>query len=250
MSDTMLMLPELWMEIVAVLALSALLSLLAYKMDLLTKSGCISAAVMGIIVGICGSLSWLLLLIVFTLLGFAATIVGLSKKKEKGLQEGTHGERTYKNVLGVAIPCCVFAFINILTNDSHYYLMMIGYISTIAVAAADTTASELGTKDAKVYLITTLKRVEPGTDGGISKFGTLVSLLASVFVTLIGWLVINQSISDIKILIPMAAGFIGCMLDSVVGATLETWGYVNKYGNNCITGLAGAAIGVLIAYLL
>ena len=48
----------------------------------------------------------------------------------------------------------------------------------------------------------------------------------------------------------MAAGFIGCMLDSVVGATLETWGYVNKYGNNCITGIAGAAIGVLIAWLL
>ena len=245
----MLLMPELWMEIVAVLALSALLSLLAYKMDLLTTSGCISAAIVGAFIGICGSLSWLILLIVFTLLGFIATLVGLSKKKEKGLQEGTHGERSYKNVLGVALPCCVFALINITTQDAYYYYMMIGYISTIAVAAADTTASELGTKDSKVYLITTFKRVEPGTDGGISAFGTLVSLLASVAVTLIGWPVINQSI-DIMILIPMAAGFIGCMLDSVVGATLETWGYVSKYGNNCITGIAGAAIGVLIAYLL
>ena len=246
----MLVMPELWMEIVAVLALSALLSLLAYRMDLLTKSGCISAAMMGVIVGICGSLSWLILLIVFTLMGFAATVIGLSKKREKGLQEGTHGERTYKNVLGVAIPCCVFAFINIITNDSHYYLMMIGYISTIAVAAADTTASELGTKDPNVYLITTFKRVEPGTDGGISRFGTIVSLLASIVVTLIGWLVINQSLSDIFVLIPMAAGFIGCILDSVVGATLETWGYVDKYGNNCLTGLAGAAIGIGIAMLV
>ena len=237
------------MEIVAVLALSALLSLLAYKMDLLTTSGCISAAIVGIFIGICGSLSWLILLIVFTLLGFVATLVGLSKKKEKGLQEGTHGERTYKNVLGVALPCCVFALINIITQDSHYYYMMIGYISTIAVAAADTTASELGTKDSKVYLITTFKRVEPGTDGGISLFGTVVSLLASIAVTLIGWPIINQSV-DIMILIPMAAGFIGCMLDSVVGATLETWGYVDKYMNNCMTGIAGAAIGVLIAYLL
>ena len=246
----MLLMPEPWMEIIAVLVLSALLSLLAYKMDLLTSSGCISAAVVGIVIGICGSLSWLILLIVFTLLGFAATLFGLSKKKEKGLQEGTHGERNYKNVLGVALPCCVFAIINILTHDSHYYLMMIGYISTIAVAAADTAASELGTKDSRVYLITTFKRVEPGTDGGISPFGTLISLIASVVVTLIGWPVINQSMDDIFILIPMAAGFIGCMLDSVVGATLETWGYVNKYGNNCITGIAGAAIGVLIAYLL
>ena len=246
----MLLLPELWMEIVAVLALSALLSLLAFRLGLLTKSGCISAAAMGVFIGLCGSLSWLILLIVFTLLGFVATVIGLSKKREKGLQEGKHGERDYRNVLGVALPCCVFAIINILTQDSHYYLMMIGYISTIAVAAADTTASELGTKDSKVYLITTFKRVEPGTDGGISLFGTTVSLMASVAVTLIGWLVINQSLDDIFVLIPMAAGFIGCMLDSVVGATLETWGYVDKYGNNCITGIAGAAIGVLIAWLL
>ena len=68
--------------------------------------------------------------------------------------------------------------------------------------------------------------------------------------TLIGWAVIFQSLNDIFILIPMVAGFIGCMLDSLVGATLETWGYVNKYGNNCITGIAGGLIGVLIAWLL
>ena len=238
------------MDYVAILALSILLSVLAFRMDLLTKSGCISAAVMGFVIGMCGSLSWLLLLIVFTLMGFAATLIGLSKKKEKGLQEGTHGERSYKNVLGVGLPCCVFAIINLITQDAHYYLMTIGYISTIAVAAADTTASELGTKDSRVYLITTFKRVEPGTDGGISPFGTLVSLIGSVIVSFIGWIVINGTLDDISILIPMAAGFIGCMLDSVVGATLETWGYVNKYGNNCLTGIAGAAIGVLIAWLL
>ena len=238
------------MELIAVLALSLLLSLLAYKMGLLTKSGCVSAALMGMIIGGCGSLTWLILLIVFTLLGFVATLVGLSKKREKGIQEGTHGERSWKNVIGVALPCIIFAILDVITNDSYHYYMTIGYISTIAVAAADTTASELGPKDERVFLITTLKRVPPGTDGGISPFGTLMSFIASVVVTLIGWGVINQSFDDIFILIPMVAGFIGCMLDSLVGATLETWGYVNKYGNNCITGIAGGAIAVLIAWLL
>ena len=46
----MLLLPELWMELVAVVALSLLLSLLAYRMGLLTGSGCVSAAVMGLII--------------------------------------------------------------------------------------------------------------------------------------------------------------------------------------------------------
>ena len=237
-------------EIVAVLVLSLVLSLLSYKMGLLTATGCIAAAGVGLITGIFGSLSWLLLLIVFTLLGFVATLMGISKKREKGLQEGTHGERDYRNVLGVALPCCIIALINTLTNDEHYYLMMIGYISAIAVAAADTAASEIGTKDSRVYLITNFKRVEPGTDGGISPFGTMISLVASVAVTLIGWAVINRSFDDIMIVVPMIAGFIGCMLDSVVGATLETWGYVDKYGNNCLTGLAGAGIAILIAALV
>ena len=242
-------LPEPWMDFVAVIVTSVLLSLLAYKFDLLTKSGCIAALIVGSVIGILGSFSWLLLLIVFTLLGFIATIIGLSKKKEKGLQEGTHGERTYKNVLGVGLPCIVFAVINVLTNDVYYHQMMIGYISTIAVAAADTAASELGVRDDRTYLITTFKRVPPGTDGGISPLGTLVCTLASVVVTVIGWATINLTIFDVEIFLPMIAGVFGCMLDSVLGATLERKGIINKYTNNCITGILGAALAVALSFM-
>ena len=242
-------LAEPWMDVVAVIVTSVLLSILAYKFDLLTKSGCVAALIVGSIIGILGSFTWLLLLIVFTLIGFAATIAGLSRKKDKGLQEGTHGERSYKNVLGVGLPCIVFAVINVVTGDAYYHQMMIGYISTIAVAAADTAASELGTKDDRVYLITTFKRVPPGTDGGVSRLGTLVCIAASVVVTVIGWAAINFTIMDIEIFLPMIAGVVGCMLDSVLGATLETKGIINKYSNNCITGILGAAFAVLLSFM-
>ena len=245
----MYILAEPWMDIVAAIGVSIVLSLLAYKTELLTKSGCIAALIVGSAIGIMGSLSWLLLLIVFTLLGFAATLFGLSKKREKGLQEGTHGERTYLNVIGVAVPCLVFAVLNMATADTYYHQMMIGYISTIAVAAADTTASEIGTRDEKVYLITNFKRVPPGTDGGISLLGTEMCILASVVVTVIGWGVINLSLLDIEIVLPMIAGVAGCMLDSVLGATLERRGIINKYSNNCITGILGAAIAVALSFI-
>lgn len=244
----MQVLPELWMDIVAAIAISVLLSLLAHKFDLLTKSGCIAALAVGSFIGIFGSLTWLLLLIVFTLIGFIATKVGLSKKEEKGLQEGTHGERSYKNVLGVALPCVVFAVLNAITSNSHYFEMTIGYISTIAVAAADTAASEIGTRDENVFLITNFKRVPPGTDGGISLLGTLVCIAASVAVTVIGWLFINHTIMDIRIILPMIAGVVGCMLDSLLGATLETKGYISKYANNCITGILGALFAVWLSF--
>jgi len=244
----MQVLAEPWMDIVAAIAVSILLSFLAYRFDLLTKSGCVAALTIGSAIGIFGSLMWLLLLIVFTVLGFAATLIGFSKKKEKGLQEGTHGERTYRNVLGVALPCVVFAVLNLITSDEYYYQMTIGYISTIAVAAADTAASEIGTKDENVYLITTFRRVTPGTDGGISLLGTGICIVATVAVTLIGWGFINGTVSDIQIILPMIAGVIGCMLDSLIGATLETEGYVSKYANNCITGIAGGLIAVMMSF--
>jgi uncharacterized protein (TIGR00297 family) len=235
-----------WECTLIAVALSILLSFLSWKFKLLTVDGAIASFIVGVIIGCFGSLTWLLALIVFTLLGFAATLIGISEKTKKGLQEGKHGERKWRNVLGVSVPCCIFAILNFVTNGQYYYVMMCAYITTVAVAASDTAGSEIGTRDHRVWLITTFKRVEPGVDGGISVFGTAVSLLASVAITIVAWLVINQSLTDITILLPMAAGFAGCLLDSVVGATLETWGYVDKYGNNCLTGILGALITVAV----
>ncbi len=229
------------------LVLALLLSLLAYKFNLLTKSGCISAFVIGFLIGFLGAISWLILLIAFTLLGFAATLMGLSKKREKGLQEGNHGERGYKNILGVAIPPLIIAVLNLVLPQYHTYLA-IAYIATISVAAADTIGSELGVKDPKVWLITNFKRVEPGTDGGISVMGTLVSLVGAIVVSIFGYFVIFLTL-DFYVIIPIVCGFIGCLADSVVGATLETKGYVSKYGNNCITGIIGGLLALLICLI-
>ena len=227
--------------------LALCLSLLTYKFGLLTKSGCISAFAIGFCIGAFGSVWWLALLIVFALIGFAATLVGLSKKREKGLQEGTHGERSYKNILGVALPPLIVAVLNQI-YPGHEWAFGVAYIATIAVAAADTAGSELGVRDPKVWLITTFRRVEPGTDGGVSIKGTLTSSIASVVVSLIGYAFIMRTV-DVWVLVPAACGIIGCIADSYVGATLETWGVVNKYANNAMTGLLGGILASIICII-
>lgn len=229
--------------------LSGILSALALFMRLLTKSGAIVSFIIGFIIGICGSIDWLLLLIVFTVIGFAVTKIDLSKKTVKGLQEGTHGERNYKNILGVGIPSCIFAIINLILGEEYYFLMSIGYVGTIAVAAADTAASEIGIKDKRVWLITTFKRVEPGVNGGISITGTFIAFVGAIVTTTIGWLVIFHTL-DYALFIPVIAGIIGCMADSVVGATLEDDGIISKYTNNCLTELFGALVAIAMAMLL
>ncbi len=227
--------------------LALFLSLITYKFGLLTRSGCVGAFAIGLCIGILGSVWWLALLILFALIGFAATLVGLSKKREKGLQEGTNGERSYKNILGVAIPPLVFAIINGIFPGNEW-MLSIAYISTISVAAADTAASELGVKDPKVWMITTFKRVEPGTDGGISLTGTLISAAGALVVSLLGYLFIMHTL-DAWFLVPALYGFIGCIADSYIGATIETWGYISKYANNCITGILGGLLAVAICMI-
>ena len=228
-------------------ALALCLSLATYKFGLLTKSGCASAFAIGFAIGALGSVWWLALLIVFALLGFAATLIGLSKKREKGLQEGTHGERSYKNILGVALPPLIVAVLNQI-YPGHEWAFSVAYIATIAVAAADTAGSEIGVKDPRVWLITTFKRVEPGTDGGISLKGTLISAVASFIVSVIGYLFITKTL-DVWVLVPSVCGIIGCLADSYVGATIETWGWVNKYANNAMTGLLGGVLASLICIM-
>lgn len=235
---------ELILEIAVVIAVSGVLSVGAYVLKLMTLQGAVASFAVGAIVGVFGSLEWFALLMCFTMAGFAVTKIGFGKKKEAGLQEGKHGERTHMNVLGVGVAPCIIAIISFFV-DGHGTLMDIMFISTITVAAADTIASELGVKDKDVWLITSFKKVPPGTDGGISVFGTLVSSAGSFAVALLGWVILEQNF-DVLFLIPGIAGIVGCMMDSVFGATIETKGYISKYTNNASTALIGAAVAAIM----
>ena len=54
-----------------------------------------------------------------------------------------------------------------------------GFIGSIAVATADTLASEIGVVDKYPRLITNFKKVPPGTDGGISPIGTAAGIIGA-----------------------------------------------------------------------
>jgi len=234
------------LELIMIIVLAGLLSIVAQYLELLTYDGAIASLGIGLIIGLFGTVEWLLILIIFTGLGFAATLVGLAKKRAKGLQEGKHGERMYKNVIAVGIAPCTFAVLHFFLGSDYYEMMTIAYLSSIAVAAADTIASEVGVKDKNVWLITTFKRVEPGVDGGISVIGTLLALMAATVTTAIGWVLIFGLTFEWLFFIPVIAGMIGCFADSLLGATLETKGRISKYTNNATTAFIGAVAGIAI----
>ncbi|MBQ8179477.1 MAG: DUF92 domain-containing protein [Candidatus Methanomethylophilaceae archaeon] len=234
----------------AVLAviLSAVLSLEAYKLHCLTRLGSVASFAVGSLVGVFGSINAFFLMTVFTVCGFLVTIKDFDRKKAAGLQEGELGERDWTNVLGVALPPCMAAVANYLwpMQPEVFYVL---FISTITVAGADTIASEIGVRDSRTYMITTMKPCEPGVNGGVSPTGTAVSTVAALLIAILGWFAMTGTVSAYA-LVPFAMGVLGNVLDSVFGALLENRGYISKYTNNCSTAIIASVMGAVIMHCI
>jgi len=234
------------------------MSTLAYYKRVLTKGGTTAAFIVGIIIGIAGDVTWLFLLLLFLLSSFAATKYRFALKEAMGVQEGTKGERGAMNVLANGFAPAVIALLSV-SSPSVIQATWAGllFISALAVAGSDTLASEIGVLSDRARLITTFKRVKAGTDGGISVLGEACAIGASLYIALFGWLILYLLSSRIGLIvtlpaeswflvIPAVVGFLGCQIDSVLGATVERRGWIHKKGVN----LVATSLGALIAYLL
>ncbi len=251
--------PEIWgpvLEIVIVLALCSVMSLITYFKKMLTLTGSVSAFGVGVIIGVFGSVMWLILLLVFLLSSFAATKYKFAAKEAWGVQEGRRGERKGGNVLAHGLIPAVISIIAFLTVRFDLPLLPTGitgliFISAISVAAADTLASEIGVLSDKTYSIITRERVRPGTNGGVSWFGQMWAFFGAAYTSIIGWLILHPFSDTLAdsiwiIWIPIVVGFVGCQIDSVLGATLEARGVLNKDTNNLVTIAMGAILAVLL----
>lgn len=251
--------PDVALEsLLAVGGVCAAIAAISYKKRLLDPTGIAAAVGTGLIIGVLGHPSWLFVLLVYMVSSFAATKYRFDRKLEMGIAEGARGERTWKNVVANgAPPAAIAAVAGILPGAFPPGASGYVFLTAIAVAASDTLASEIGVLSPRTVLIThPLKRVRPGTDGGVSLLGHAAALTASVYVAVIGYVVLSAvapstlAASPPYMLLPVALGFLGCQVDSVMGATLElggkiTKGWVNFLSIALSTGLAWGFLTLL-----
>ncbi|MGA8532277.1 MAG: DUF92 domain-containing protein [Acidobacteriaceae bacterium] len=194
-------------------------------------------------------------LLALLLLTFTATRFGRRRKEALGLAEARHG-RTASQVaanLGVAaltgIPEVAMRLFNLAPED-YGRLALAAMLAAMAEATADTVSSELGqVLGGQPRLITTFRRVPPGTDGGITLTGTLLGCLAAAIVILIGAIVLALPRTDA--LIALAAGIAGLFIDSLLGAGPERAGWLNNDAVNTLSTLAAALLAATaIAFLI
>lgn len=136
------------------------------------------------------------------------------------------------------------------------------YAGAIAAVTADTWATELGVLARRPpVLITTWRPVEPGRSGAVSAVGTLGGVAGAAliaFVSALTWNPPGGAGSPVALaLAAWAAGIIGMLIDSVLGATVEErWRWPGgrpACGNDAVNGaasLAGAAAAAWLYTLL
>jgi uncharacterized protein (TIGR00297 family) len=208
------------------------LGLITYLRKALDLFGSIFMIVMGIVIIFSAGANWLMLIFIFLILGLLATKYKHQYKKEIGVYEGT---RTLKNVISNGIVAFVMAAFG------NYG----GFIGSIATATADTLASEVGVVQ-QPRLITTLKKVPPGTDGGISFIGTAAGIIGAGVIGVAAYFLGIYPDPFVTLKISIIAGTVGCFVDSILGAVLERRDYISNEYVNLIATITGAALGILL----
>ncbi|MDX8359590.1 DUF92 domain-containing protein [Cytobacillus sp. IB215316] len=113
------------------------------------------------------------------------------------------------------------AFASLLYYFDPVNIWLYLFLISIAAANADTWASELGTlSKKKPFLITTMRRVDPGTSGAMTILGTVSSLGGAYFIAILASLIWNE-LTILLILFIGLFGFIGSLIDTLLGATVQ-----------------------------
>ena len=212
----------------------------------LNESGTWAAAILGLGVAIGGHWTWLVILLAFLSAGFFVTRWRYEEKREKGFNEGEDGERDWTNVVsngGVPLLISLYAF----TTENWQELLPI-FAASVAVATSDTFASEIGCLDKRVYMITTMKKCEPGLNGGFSPNGQMAAIAGALLISLVatglGLLVGADALSaPLEFIFSVTiVGFLGCQIDSLLGALFENRGYIGKGTVNTLAIASGTVI--------
>ena len=257
--------------------LAAGIGLLAWRARSLTRNGALAATLVGGLIFGLGGLPWALLLLTFFVSSSALSRASRSRKSALAEKFAKGATRDWGQVAangGLGALLVIFQGL-----DPSAVWPWVAYAGAMAAVNADTWGTELGVLSrTPPRLITTGRVVERGTSGGITMRGSLASLLGAGLIGIVAWIFSPQAglLSGIGII--TLAGFLGSLLDSLLGATvqgiyycptceketeqhplhscgtrtqhLRGWRWLNNDLVNLMASLSGAALTVLGWWLI
>jgi uncharacterized protein (TIGR00297 family) len=217
----------------------------SYRLRVADVSGLFSGAMIGIILIVFADVRWFLIMLTFFIIGAGATRYRYAEKERLGVAQEHAGVRGYFNVFANGLVATGAAILYGVTGQPAFVALFMG---SVASAAADTAASEIGVTGKTPYLITTLRPVPRGTNGGVTLRGEVAAVVASALVAVAAWV---MGVADPwMVVVTVIAGFIGTNVDSLVGATLENSGMIGNSGTNLTATFFGGVSGMLLYMLV
>jgi uncharacterized protein (TIGR00297 family) len=204
---------------------SAVISLLAYRRRSLSRSGIMGAMLTGTTTFGLGGWSWGLSLIFFFV---SSSFFSHFRAQDKGTVAADKfskgGQRDINQVIANGGVATLFALgYGYAPSPAMREMCQAGYAGALATATADTWATELGVLSSQSpRLVTTGKRVAPGTSGGITLLGTAAAGSGALALGSTFWLLESgkKSLAWLPF-IALLSGWGGSFVDSLLGATVQ-----------------------------
>ncbi|MCA1688345.1 MAG: DUF92 domain-containing protein [Actinobacteria bacterium] len=225
-------------QIITALAVTALSAALAYALGMVSRGGALGGFVAGTTIYYCLGPQGFAVLALFVVGGSLLTRLGYGRKHRAGTAEAGEGRRGAKNALanaGVAVICALLAAL------TSVDIFAAAFVASLGGAFADTAESEVGQLYGRApRLISTLRRVPPGTDGAVSLPGILAGLAAAGLTAALGFS-LGLVEGPASMLLVALAGFLGTVVDSLVGALAP------RVGND-LTNVLCTLVAALLAF--
>lgn len=194
------------------------ISFLSYFLKFLTKSGAIATFFLAVIIFGLGSWKWTVPIFTFFILSSLLSKIREKKRLKSDFSSEGYSFRNYAQVLANGGTGGILVIINQFIRSE---LLFIIYAASIAAVCADTWATEIGNYlKVKTINIINLKEVEPGISGGVSILGIIGAFTGSMVIGLISILWIDSNQLRFLLLITLS-GFLGSIVDSLLGATVQ-----------------------------
>jgi uncharacterized protein (TIGR00297 family) len=219
------------------------LAVAAFALRGVDLSGAVWGALLGTALFVFSGWRGLVSLAFLFILVTAATRIGHDRKSAMGIAQEREGRRGARNVMANISIGLTFAFLAQATV--HTAACTVAMTAAFATAACDTVSSEIGKAfGRRHYLVTTFRRVQPGTSGAVTLAGTLSGLIAAALMAATAW--VTGLIGGFGVAAVTAAAFTAALLESFMRATSLVWRPDGASMANLANTLAGGLLAMVI----
>ena len=203
----------LYLRILIILVFLAAAAIFSYRKRFLILSGVSTAIVLGFIVFFIGGISGIAIFLFFFI---SASMLSRLSDGRNTVADKT-GRRDMMQVIANGVPASLML---VLYGLSHNPAFLGAFAAAIAEAEADTAASSIGMLSARPPVsIVTFTPVPPGLSGGVTALGIVSSLAFSSLIAVLYMGTFGCVIPELLTI--AAAGFLGSLFDSFLGATVQ-----------------------------